>query len=431
MVITISCPSCQTSFPVDPDKIPEGGVRVRCSACAHVFRVDKPEPEPVAMVTLVPEPEPTDEPEPTVEPEPPIEPEADDETDAVPELETTPAAPGADAGGEQGAPPQAWEEGGFEEAGSGAGGAADGLEGVPHPTEQAGASSSHADWLERDPFEEEPDAAGEDAGTEDSGLAGEAEEHAPPRRDMFDQAPAAIDADPTEAASTEQGGDVFADPSHEGVTEPATESWGEPFVGAETAPHEPSAEAAGEVPGDAFEEQAAGASDDGFIELPDDLGEPAVASSSEAFHEAGADASTSETGTEPGVEASNGAGTEPAADEWTDVPEAAEAVSPAGHMAAEQPAEVPVQGFTFGKRDPTDKARRLARVLVSDMIMYNAERHQVALAQGTLAVDFQEEIDKSWKEYVDQVGPGMAEGEGRAFWVHALNDILAKGENVF
>src|SRR5690606_30358270 len=249
--------------------------------------------------------------------------------------------------------------------------------------------------------------------------------------------------------------------------EPATESWGEPFVGAETAPHEPSAEAAGEVPGDAFEEQAAGASDDGFIELPDDLGEPAVASSSEAFHEAAADASTeaftgpgadasteaftgpgadasteaftgpgaeaatSETGTEPGVEASNGAGTEPAADEWTDVPEAAEAVSPAGHMAAEQPAEVPVQGFTFGKRDPTDKARRLARVLVSDMIMYNAERHQVALAQGTLAVDFQEEIDKSWKEYVDQVGPGMAEGEGRAFWVHARNDILAKGENVF
>src|SRR5690606_9699890 len=158
MVITISCPSCQTSFPVDPDKIPEGGVRVRCSACAHVFRVDKPEPEPVAMVTLVPEPE------------PPIEPEATDETDAVPELGTTPAAPGADAGGEQGAPPQAWEEGGFEEAGSGAGGAADGLEGVPHPTEQAGASSSHADWLERDPFEEEPDAAGDDAGTEDSGL---------------------------------------------------------------------------------------------------------------------------------------------------------------------------------------------------------------------------------------------------------------------
>src|SRR5690606_19968264 len=90
-----------------------------------------------------------------------------------------------------------------------------------------------------------------------------------------------------------------------------------------------------------------------------------------------------------------------------------------------------VQGFTFGKRDPTDKARRLARVLVSDMIMYNAERHQVALSQNTLAEDFEEEIDKSWKEFVDQVGPDMADGEGRTFWTQALNDILAKGREVF
>jgi hypothetical protein len=95
------------------------------------------------------------------------------------------------------------------------------------------------------------------------------------------------------------------------------------------------------------------------------------------------------------------------------------------------PTAAPVTGFTFGKRDPTDKAKRLARVLVSDMIMYNAERHQAALAEGTLAEDFEEEIQKSWKEYVEQVGDELANGAGRGFWTEALNDILAKGEDIF
>jgi len=101
-----------------------------------------------------------------------------------------------------------------------------------------------------------------------------------------------------------------------------------------------------------------------------------------------------------------------------------EASAPAAPVAA-------APGFTFGKRDPTDKAKRLARVLVSDMIMYNAERHQSALASGTLVQDFEDEIDKSWKEYVEQVGDELANGAGRQFWTDALNDILAKGEKVF
>jgi len=48
MVITITCPSCSASFPVDPAKIPEAGVSVRCSSCGDVFRVERPaEPEPL------------------------------------------------------------------------------------------------------------------------------------------------------------------------------------------------------------------------------------------------------------------------------------------------------------------------------------------------------------------------------------------------
>jgi len=87
--------------------------------------------------------------------------------------------------------------------------------------------------------------------------------------------------------------------------------------------------------------------------------------------------------------------------------------------------------FRFGKRDPTDKAKRLARVLVSDMVMYNAERHRNALEMGTLEQDFEGEIDKSWKEFVEQVGSDLANGAGKQFWRDALNDILAKGQQVF
>jgi predicted Zn finger-like uncharacterized protein len=112
---------------------------------------------------------------------------------------------------------------------------------------------------------------------------------------------------------------------------------------------------------------------------------------------------------------------EPAPAEPAPSPPASEAATP----AAQEP------GFRFGKRDPTDKAKRLARVLVSDMIMYNAERHKTALEKGTLQEDFDDEIDKSWKEFVEQVGSEIAEGPGRAFWSDALNDILAKGQKIF
>ncbi|NIY11316.1 MAG: hypothetical protein GWN02_24945, partial [Gemmatimonadetes bacterium] len=43
MVITVTCPSCSSSFPVDPAKIPEGGVNARCTICGDVFRVERPE----------------------------------------------------------------------------------------------------------------------------------------------------------------------------------------------------------------------------------------------------------------------------------------------------------------------------------------------------------------------------------------------------
>lgn len=94
-----------------------------------------------------------------------------------------------------------------------------------------------------------------------------------------------------------------------------------------------------------------------------------------------------------------------------------------------EPASTEAPSPAFGRRDPKEKARRLARVLVSDMITYNPDRHARALAGGTLEEDFEEEIKKSWSEYVDQVGKELA--EGTPYFTDALNDILAQGKPVF
>jgi len=83
----------------------------------------------------------------------------------------------------------------------------------------------------------------------------------------------------------------------------------------------------------------------------------------------------------------------------------------------------------FGARDPHDRARRLARVLVSDIIAYYPSRYRDSLSRGTLKGDFEEEVAKSWKEYVDQVGSELA--DSTPFFTEALNEILAKGEDIF
>ena len=43
MTITVSCPACDARFPVDPAKVPPGGVLAQCSECPAVFRVELPD----------------------------------------------------------------------------------------------------------------------------------------------------------------------------------------------------------------------------------------------------------------------------------------------------------------------------------------------------------------------------------------------------
>jgi hypothetical protein len=83
----------------------------------------------------------------------------------------------------------------------------------------------------------------------------------------------------------------------------------------------------------------------------------------------------------------------------------------------------------FGTRDPHARAQRIARALVSDIVAYHPKRREECLAAGTLRTDFREEIMKSWEEYVAQVGIDLA--KSTPYFRSALNDILAKGQQIF
>ena len=280
MVITVHCPACSTSFPVDSNKIPVAGVNARCSACGHVFRVERP-----------------------VEAQAPPAPPAPEPLPHLPEPE-------------------------------------------PLPT-----------------FEEEPEPE-----------------------------PEPLPTDEAEAAFEPWGG-----PEGTETDEEPEGSWRNTWSG------EPDFQVAAEVP-----EHPAPA-DDWVFEKDDGL------------DATGLDIQPLEVADELSVAATP----EPA---WAPEPPAAPEPPPPVEPPPAEPAPT-VGSFAFGKRDPKDKARRLARVLVSDMIMYNQDRHQRALAAGTLREDFEDEITKSWQEYVDQVGEEMA--TQNPFWTDALNDVLAKGEKIF
>lgn len=99
-----------------------------------------------------------------------------------------------------------------------------------------------------------------------------------------------------------------------------------------------------------------------------------------------------------------------------------------------QPAPAPAPPATravnpFLAQDPATKARRLARALISDLVVYHPARRADGLRDGTLKLLFEEEIRKCWEEYTEQVGREMA--TSTPFFTEALNEILADGQAVF
>lgn len=115
-------------------------------------------------------------------------------------------------------------------------------------------------------------------------------------------------------------------------------------------------------------------------------------------------------------------------------PPAARATTPPSASADAPRTDTPVRPSgravnPFLSQDPSQKARRLARALISDMVVYHPAKRREGLRDGTLKELFGDEIKKSWEEYTDQVGREIAESTHH--FKDALNEILADGKQLF
>lgn len=112
---------------------------------------------------------------------------------------------------------------------------------------------------------------------------------------------------------------------------------------------------------------------------------------------------------------------------------AAPATAPQGAVATAPSTPTPAGSKRtinpFLRADPSQRARRLARALVSDLVAYHPQKREEGLRDGTLRQLFREEIKKSYEEYVEQVGRDVA--EGAPHFQDALNEILAGGRRLF
>ncbi len=106
---------------------------------------------------------------------------------------------------------------------------------------------------------------------------------------------------------------------------------------------------------------------------------------------------------------------------------AVRATAPGATASTTAPAAAP--GTDPELRRTHERARRLARVLVSDLLVYNQETRDRGLREGNLMALLGVEINKAWELYKAKVS-GEVVGT-TTYFKDALNEILAEGDKIF
>jgi hypothetical protein len=110
------------------------------------------------------------------------------------------------------------------------------------------------------------------------------------------------------------------------------------------------------------------------------------------------------------------------------MPPSPEAAQPAAVSPYSPSAGIP-PGLPEAERLKHERARRLARVLASDIAIYNKEKRDRGVKDGNLVAVLGYEIKKSWEVYKERVTPEMA--NSTPYFRDALNEMLAEGKKVF
>ena len=87
------------------------------------------------------------------------------------------------------------------------------------------------------------------------------------------------------------------------------------------------------------------------------------------------------------------------------------------------------EGLPEAERLKHERARRFARVLASDIAIYNKEKRDRGVKDGNLVAVLGYEIKKSWEVYKERVTPELA--NSTPYFRDALNEMLAEGKKVF
>jgi predicted Zn finger-like uncharacterized protein len=103
-------------------------------------------------------------------------------------------------------------------------------------------------------------------------------------------------------------------------------------------------------------------------------------------------------------------------------------------VAASAPSTIPTgtpipEGLSPEERQKHERARRLARVLASDVAIYNREKRERGMQDGNIVAVLGYEIKKSWETYKERVGIDFA--NATPYFRDALNEIVAEGKKIF
>jgi hypothetical protein len=104
--------------------------------------------------------------------------------------------------------------------------------------------------------------------------------------------------------------------------------------------------------------------------------------------------------------------------------------SPERESAAATPADRVERPLSREERRRLERrAKRLARVIVQELLGGQTARRDKALSEGTLLLEFGEEVRRAWITYQEKAGEEIA--QSTSFFRDALNEILADGKTLF
>ena len=111
------------------------------------------------------------------------------------------------------------------------------------------------------------------------------------------------------------------------------------------------------------------------------------------------------------------------------VPEKAESERKAVEESVERKAHLSEEHMSEEDKKWHARARRLAKALASDLVLYNKARVEQGLREGNIAQILGPEIRRSWEYYCQQIPKHIVEGTD--YFKEQLNTIVGRGKKIF